>query len=130
MKAKHTFLTAALLAGAGLALVAAPQERVLAADEAAKPAASACLQNDLIWNFNVVNQRELQVIDRNDRVFTVKMTGGCIGLTNLATLSFRTRTSLGCLQKGDRVAFREPTLGAMSCTVTDVQLATAKPSGS
>jgi hypothetical protein len=128
MKAKHTVLTAALLAGAALALLAAPQERVLAADTQAKPDAAACLQNDLIWNFNVVNQREIQVIDRNNRTFMVKMTGGCIGLTNLATLSFRTQTSLGCLQKGDRISFREPTLGAMSCTVTDVQPVTAKSS--
>ncbi len=125
MKKSYAILGAALFAGAGVAaLLAGP---TLAADEPAKPGA-ACLQNDLIYNFNVVNPRLIQVTDRKNRLFTVRMTGGCIGLNNLATLSFRTRTSLGCLQKGDRVAFREPTLGTMSCTVTEVEPVIAKPS--
>lgn len=126
MNRPYGIFAAALFAGAGLALILAPQERALAADDAAKPV--ACLQNDLIYNFNVINPRKVQVTDRNNRLFTVQLTGGCIGLTNLATIAFRTKTSLGCLQKGDRLSFREPTLGVMSCSVTTVEPVIAKPS--
>lgn len=119
---------AALLAGAGFAaLLFAPSERALAASDSPK-ASAACLQNDLIYNFNVVDQRNLQVTDRNNHLFKVQLSGGCVGLTNLATISFRTQTSLGCLQKGDRLSFQEPTLGRMTCFVTGVQPAPDKGS--
>ena len=129
MKNAHAILGTALLAGVAMAAaLLAPSERALAAADDAVKLPPACLQNDLIYNFNVVNPRRVQVTDRNNRLFTVQLTGGCIGLTNLATISFRTTTSLGCLQKGDRLSFREPTLGVMSCSVTSVEPAIAKPS--
>ena len=52
----------------------------------------------------------------------LSMTGGCIGLTNIIDdLRLVTKTSLGCLSQGDRVSFREPTLGRMTCFVTSVE---------
>jgi hypothetical protein len=82
----------------------------------------ACLQNNRIWSWRVINERTLIVADRENRPFLVRLTGGCVGLTNATLrLAFRTHTHLGCLEHGDRVSFRAPALGAMSCTVTEVQ---------
>lgn len=82
----------------------------------------ACLQNNRIWGWRVVNERTLIVNDRNYRPFLVHLTGGCVGLNDaIWALRFRTWTSLGCLGQGDRVSFREPALGPMTCTVTSVE---------
>ena len=95
------------------ALVAGP---VLAAS------GDVCLQNNRIWSWQMINQRTLLVTDINYHPYTVRLTGGCVGLTNaIQALAFRTWTSLGCLKRGDEVIFREPTLGRMSCFVTGVE---------
>ena len=94
----------------------------LAASSVLAASGDACLQNNRIWSWRMVNSRTLAVTDVNDRPFTVHLTGGCVGLTNaIRALAFRTWTDLSCLTRGDRVSFREPTLGRMSCFVTDVQ---------
>jgi hypothetical protein len=82
----------------------------------------ACLQNNRIWSWNAVNERTLVVTDMYYRPFLVRLTSGCVGLTNATVaLQFNTWTDLGCLQKGDRVSFRDPALGFLTCTVTEVQ---------
>ena len=82
----------------------------------------ACLQNNRIWTWRVINERTLIVGDRENRPFLVRLTGGCVGLTNATLrLAFRTHTNLGCLEHGDSIAFRAPALGPMSCFVTDVE---------
>jgi hypothetical protein len=82
----------------------------------------ACLQNNRIWSWRVINERTLIIADRENRPFLVRLTGGCVGLTNATLrLAFRTTTHLGCLEHGDHVSFRAPVLGPMSCTVTQVQ---------
>ena len=82
----------------------------------------ACLQNNRIYSWSAVNERTLVVTDRYYRPFLVHLTSGCVGLTNATlALRFRTWTDLGCLERGDRVSFRAPALGFMTCTVTDVQ---------
>ncbi len=70
----------------------------------------------------MLNQRTLLVTDVNYHPYIVHLTGGCVGLNNaIQALAFRTWTSLGCLKRGDEVIFREPTLGRMSCFVTNVE---------
>ena len=82
----------------------------------------ACLQNNRIWSWNAVNERTLVVTDEYYRPFLVRLTSGCVGLTNATVaLQFNTWTNLGCLEKGDRVSFRDPLLGFLTCTVTEVQ---------
>jgi hypothetical protein len=41
-------------------------------------------------------------------------------MTNFGPVSFNTRTRLGCLAPGDRVAFRHRTLGRNTCFVRNV----------
>jgi hypothetical protein len=102
---------------------------VLALSSSAIPAALAqggeersCLQNNRIWGWNVVNERTIVVTDHYDRPFLVRLTSGCVGLTNATfALRFKTWTELGCLEKGDTISYRDRTLGFMTCTVTEVQ---------
>jgi hypothetical protein len=82
----------------------------------------ACLQNNHIWGWRVINERTLIVSDIDYRPFVVHLTGGCVGLTDaIFGIRIRTWTSLGCLGHGDRVSFRAPALGPMSCIVTAVE---------
>lgn len=82
----------------------------------------ACLQNNRIWSWRALDERTLVVNDRQGRPFLVRLSGGCVGLTN-ATRRIRlvTDTNLGCLERGDRVRFAAPALGRTSCFVRDVR---------
>ena len=83
---------------------------------------NACLPNNRIWGWRVLDERTLVVNDLGNRPFLVRMSGGCVGLTNAnIAIAFRTSTRLGCLRRGDEVIFRDRTLGVQSCFVTDVE---------
>lgn len=83
---------------------------------------AACLQNNRIWSWNVVNPRTMIVTDRDHRRFMVRMSGGCYDLDNSrVAIAFRTSTNLGCLGQGDRVLYRSPSFGRSSCFVTSVR---------
>ena len=110
-------LAAALLAGSLTALVA-----LNAPAASAQNTGNACLQNNRIYGWTVVNERALIVNDIYGRRFSVDLSSGCVGLTNAElALRFITKTNLGCLMRGDRISFRAPALGRMSCFVNDVQ---------
>lgn len=109
-------LAAVALAGALMTPIMVHDGRAFAQDK------DVCLQNNRIWSWRAIDQRTLVVTDIYNRPFLVRLTGGCVGLTNaMVALQFRTWTNLGCLGQGDRVSFREPTLGQMSCIVRQVQ---------
>jgi len=99
----------------GLLLGATAASPVLAAEK-------ACLQSNRVWGWQALDDKTLVVTDRNYKRYTVHLTGGCIGLDKYAAapLVVRTRTSLGCVGEGDRVAFQAQGLGPLTCTVTDV----------
>jgi hypothetical protein len=113
MNAKRVWVTG-LLMGATLA------SPVIAAE-------NACLQSNRVWGWKALDDRTLEVTDRNYQRYTVHLTGGCIGLDKYAAapLVISTRTSLGCVGQGDRIAFRAPGLGPLSCVVMDVNDAPA-----
>ena len=85
-------------------------------------AETACLPSNRIWGWQAVNDRTLTVTDRNYNRYTVHLSGGCINLRQYVAdpLVFRTRTELGCVGQGDRIAFNSPGLGPMTCFVTGV----------
>lgn len=86
------------------------------------PQQKTCLQNNRIYTWRVVNNRELIVGDIQGNVFTVRLSGGCVGLNDsILAMRFVTKTNLGCLSAGDRVSYREPVLGQMSCFVNEVR---------
>jgi hypothetical protein len=119
MNGKLLMMPAALLAGSLTALVALNPPSASAQGTREQ---QACLQNNRIYGWIVVNERALIVNDIYGRRFSVDLSSGCVGLTN-ATLALRflTTTNLGCLMRGDRVSFRAPVLGPMSCFINDVQ---------
>ena len=112
-----------LASASGIALcVLALSSSAIPVAFARSSAERACLQNNRIWSWNAVNERTLVVTDLYYRPFLVRLTSGCVGLTNATiALQFNTWTNLGCLGRGDRVSFREPALGFMTCTVMEVQ---------
>jgi hypothetical protein len=101
---------------AGLLMAATLAPPVLAAG-------TACLQSNRIWGWQAVDDRTLIVTDRKYDRYTVRLTGGCINLSQYAgmALVIRTKTSLGCVSQGDMVAFNAPALGRMTCFVTEVK---------
>jgi hypothetical protein len=106
---------AALLAGAALATS-------FSEPATAQNRSRACLQNNRIWSWDVIDSRTLSVRDINGRPFIVHLSGGCVGLTNATLrLGFNSWTSLGCLQRGDRISYRAPALGRMTCFVRGVE---------
>ena len=83
-----------------------------------------CLQANRMQNYDIVDERTLRITDRFFKNYTVRMTGGCVGLTKAATnvvLRLRSSLGLGCLGQGDSVAFDSPGLGPVSCLVTSVE---------
>ena len=119
MNRKLLVLPAALVAGS-LTVLAALNAPSASAQNTRQQ--QACLQNNRIYGWTVVNERGLIVNDLYGRRFSVDLSSGCVGLTN-ATLALRflTTTNLGCLMRGDRISFEAPALGRMSCFVNDVQ---------
>src|SRR5258708_868834 len=119
MNGKFLVLPAALLSGSLTALPALPPPSARAQNTREQ---QACLQNNRIYGWTVVNERALVVNDIYGRRFSVDLSSGCVGLTNATfALRFLTTTNLGCLMRGDRVSFEAPVLGPMSCFVRDVQ---------
>jgi hypothetical protein len=83
----------------------------------------ACVQNNRVWGWDAKDDRTLIITDRDYKKYTVSLRGGCIGLGRGyagASITLFTRTSLGCLMQGDRVAFTSPGLGRLTCFVEDV----------
>jgi hypothetical protein len=116
----RTPLNALVAIAAPLAL-AVPAFAADAAAPPKPPAAKTCLQNNRIYTWRVVNTRELIVGDVENNVFTVHLGGGCIALNNsVVVLNFIGKTDLGCLERGDRVSYRAPGLGRLTCFITDV----------
>jgi hypothetical protein len=115
MTAKRVLIVGLLL-GANLA------SPVLAAE-------SACLQSNRLWGWQAVDDHTLIITDRSYKRYTVRLTGGCIGLDRYAAapLIVRARTSLGCMGEGDRIGFQAPGLGPLTCTVTEVHDAAPAP---
>ena len=119
MNRKLLILPAALLAGSLTALIALPAPSASAQNTRER---QACLQNNRIYGWIVVNERALIVNDIYGRRFGVDLSSGCVGLTNATySLRFFTATNLGCLRRGDQIGFQAPALGAMSCFVRNVQ---------
>jgi hypothetical protein len=82
-----------------------------------------CLRNNRIWSWNVVDPRTMVVTDRGRNRYMVHLSGGCFGLDNSSMrIGFRTATNLGCLQRGDRVSYRDFALNRIeSCFVNAVE---------
>jgi hypothetical protein len=106
----------------GILLGVSAASPVLAAEEQ-----KACLQNIRIWGWQAPNDRTLIITDREYNKYTVNLSGGCLNLSKNTDMKlvFRTKTNLGCVSAGDRVAFNSPGIGPLSCFVNSVSAGTA-----
>lgn len=72
-------------------------------------APAACVANNRIQSTSVVDNQTMVVTDTDGKKFTVHMHGACVGLDQSAiNLSFRTKTQLGCLSRGDTISYSTP----------------------
>jgi hypothetical protein len=72
-------------------------------------AGDACLQNNRIYSTRVIDSSTILVTDLDKKQYIVHMRGTCIGLDkNALSLSFRTKTELGCLTSGDSISYNRP----------------------
>lgn len=91
--------TLAVLCVAAFALAAVP----------ALAAPGACLSNNRIQSTKVMNNTMIIATDMTGKTYTVHMHGACVGLDGTAlNLSFRTKTQLGCLSRGDTISYSLP----------------------
>lgn len=83
----------------------------------------ACLLEDRIGSWTLVDSHTLLVTDRNHRSFTVRLAGPQCANLDMAQMQVVFHTSMheGCLMEGDRVRYRAPAFGRTSCVVTDVE---------
>lgn len=89
----------AALCFANVALVSVP----------ALAAPGACLPNNRIQTTKVMNNTMIIATDMTGKTYTIHMHGACVGLDPSAlTLSFRTKTELGCLTRGDTISYSLP----------------------
>jgi hypothetical protein len=81
------------------------------------------LQNNRIWGWQAVGDRTLVVTDRSYDRYTVKLSGGCIGLDKYAGVSLKLNSWPGtlCVSSGDRISFSSPGLGSLTCSVSEVK---------
>jgi hypothetical protein len=69
----------------------------------------ACVQNNRIYSTKVIDSSTILVTDLDKKQYIVRMRGTCIGLDkNALSLSFRTKTELGCLTSGDSISYNRP----------------------
>ncbi len=80
---------------AGVLMAATLASPVLAAE-------SACLQSNRVWGWQAVDDRTLIVTDRNYKRYTVRLTGGCIGLDKYAAAPLVVRARDAALVVWDR----------------------------
>ena len=72
-------------------------------------AGDACVQNNRIYSTKVIDSSTILVTDLDKKQYIVRMRGACIGLDkNALSLSFRTKTELGCLTSGDSISYNRP----------------------
>lgn len=72
-------------------------------------APETCLPNNRIQSTKVLGNTAIIVTDTAGKVYTVHMHGACTGLDASAlNLSFRTKTQLGCLSRGDTISYSLP----------------------
>ena len=107
----------ALLTGALMGAMLSTQ--VLAASD-------VCLQHNRFVSWRAVDDNTLEMTDNNMMRYTVHLGSPCMGVTRAdAKLVFRTWTNLGCLLPGEIITVTAPGLGAVTCSVANVQPADA-----
>lgn len=116
MSKRLIFVFAAILVSAGAVAAGEPQTQ--------REGGDACLQNNRLWGWSVVDNRTLSITDRAQRRYTVRVAEGCVGMrrSTVSAIEFRSFSlNLSCIGTGDFVRFVDPTLGRLTCRVLSVE---------
>jgi hypothetical protein len=92
--------------------------------QAPRGGGEACLQNNRLWGWSVVDNRTLSITDRAQRRYRVRVAEGCVGMrrSTVSAIEFRSFSlNLSCIGPGDFVRFVDPTLGRLTCGVQSVE---------
>jgi hypothetical protein len=85
-------------------------------------AETACVQKSRIYSTRVIDSATILVTDRDQKQYTVHMAGRCVGLDpNAQYLSWRMKTELGCLSRGDTIGYSMPGEGTQPAIRPNLQ---------
>jgi len=95
------------------------------AEAQTKPAAQVCLRQNMVWGWNVVDDKTLIVTDKLQKAYKVSLTPGCFNLKFQMRLNLRSYSgmSLSYLARNDYVLV--PPNGGMPaqrCLISDIAL--------
>jgi hypothetical protein len=88
----------------------------------AKPA-PVCLRQDMVWSWNVVDDKTLIVTDKAQKAYKVSLMAGCHDLKWHLRLGFKSYSGLGvsCLARNDYVTVPPETgMPAQRCFISDI----------
>lgn len=96
----------------------------------AKPASPVCLRQDMVWSWNVVDDKTLIVTDKARKTYKVSLKPGCFDLKWHLRLGFRSYSGMGisCLERNDYVTVPPETgMPAQRCFISDIVAYTPPP---
>jgi Family of unknown function (DUF6491) len=97
----------------------------IAAEAQTKPTAQICLRQNMVWGWNVVDDKTLIVTDRARKAYRVSLMPGCFNLKFQMRLSLRSYSGMGlsCLTRNDYVLV-PPNAGmpGQRCLISDIAL--------
>jgi hypothetical protein len=89
----------------------------------AQPASPVCLRQDMVWGWNVVDDKNLIVTDKAQKTYKVSLRGGCHDLKWHLGLGFKSYSGMGisCLARNDYVIVPpDPGMPAQRCFISDI----------
>jgi hypothetical protein len=94
----------------------------LIATQVLAAAQEACLQHNRLQSWRAVDDRTMLMIDNQMKQYTVRLRGRCVNLTRpAAVLAYRTWQNLACLSSGEIITVTAPGMGAVMCSVDNVE---------
>jgi hypothetical protein len=110
--------------------VAIPLAAQAASVAPVKPASPVCLRQDMVWGWNVVDDKTLIVTDKAHKAYKVSLKAGCFDLKWHLRLGFKSYSGMGisCLERNDYVIV-PPDAGmpAQRCFISDIVAYTPPP---
>ena len=85
-------------------------------------AGEACLQHNRLQSWRAVDESTMIMTDLQMNQYTVRLKNRCSNLTRPdARLVYRTWENLACLRSGEIFTVAAPGLGAVTCSVAEVE---------
>jgi len=98
------------------------------ATQIAAAAEGSCLQRNRLSSWRAVDDRTLEMTDRQMNRYTVRLMNRCLQATRAgARLSYRHWTALSCLRSGEILTVSAPGGGRATCSIAGVEGAQATP---